>query len=58
MQLHRKLKGGMSWTKHDIDDFITVGWAGTSECENSVAYERVILLEAGLTEQNKDERPG
>ena len=49
---------GVTWAEHYIDDFVTMGQAGSVECGQNVALMRATLHEAGLnTEPEKDEGP-
>ena len=49
---------GVSWLAHSVDDFITVGAPGTSECEsNSDLMHRVCGEVAMPVEPEKDEGP-
>ncbi len=49
---------GVTWVEHYIDDFITVGIPGRSECANNVAIMKEACDETGLpTEPEKDEGP-
>ena len=49
---------GVTWAEHYIDDFVTMGQAGSEECGQNVALMRATLHEAGLnTEPEKDEGP-
>ena len=39
---------GVTWAEHCIDDFITMGQAGSEECGQNMALMRARLHEAGL----------
>ena len=49
---------GIQWLEHYIDDFITIGPPGTSECASNVAIMHAECAEVGLPiEPEKDEGP-
>ena len=49
---------GVTWVDHYIDDFITAGPPGSSECAHNVATMKAVCEETGLpTEPEKDEGP-
>ena len=51
-------KRGVSWIRHYIDDFITVGNPGESECQRHIRIVKEVCEEAGMpTEPEKEEGP-
>ena len=51
-------KRGVSWIRHYIDDFITVGNPGESECQRHIGIVKEVCEEAGMpTEPEKEEGP-
>ena len=49
---------GVTWIRHYIDDFITLGAEGREECEQNLQLLKQVCEEAGMpTEPEKDEGP-
>ena len=49
---------GVTWIRHYIDDFITLGAEGREECERNLQLLKQVCEEAGMpTEPEKDEGP-
>ena len=49
---------GVTWIRHYIDDFITLGAEGREECERNLWLLKQVCEEAGMpTEPEKDEGP-
>ncbi len=52
------IQRGATWVRHYVDDFITVGAPGTSECDSNLGLLKKICEEAGMpTEPEKEEGP-